>query len=58
MMAYGFDAIEHNGVLVFRIRTAQLYASVDSATLVYEKGTEGAIELTRTPEVEISAEAM
>jgi hypothetical protein len=39
---------------VFRTRTARLDASVDSATLVYEKGTEGAIELTRTPEAEVS----
>jgi hypothetical protein len=54
MMAYGFDAIERDGVLVFRTRTARLDASVDSATLVYEKGTEGAIELTRTPEAEVS----
>ena len=37
IMAYGFDAIERDGVLVFRTRTARLYASVDSATLVYKK---------------------
>ena len=58
MMAYGFDAIERDGVLVFRTSTARQYASVDCATLVYKKGTEGAIALMRTPEAEISAQAV
>ncbi|MEL7093221.1 MAG: glycoside hydrolase/phage tail family protein, partial [Pseudomonadota bacterium] len=52
MLAYGFDAIERDGVLVFRTRGARLDAVIDPDTLVYEDSDAGAIELTRAPEAE------
>ncbi len=54
MVAYGFDAIERDGVLVFRTRGARLDAVVDGGRLVYEDDAEGAIELTRAQEAEIA----
>ncbi len=54
MLAYGFDAIERDGRLVFRTRGARLDATLDSGGLVYERGAEGAIELTRAQEAEIA----
>lgn len=54
MVAYGFDAIERDGVLVFRTRGARLDATIDKGALVYEKGADGAIELTRAQETEIA----
>ncbi|MCF2903548.1 glycoside hydrolase/phage tail family protein [Octadecabacter sp. CECT 8868] len=54
MMAYGFDAIERDGVLVFRTRGARLDAEVSEDQLVYEYDAEGAIELTRAQEPEIA----
>ncbi len=54
MLAYGFDAIERDGVLVFRTRGARRDASIAPEMLVYEDGAEGAIELTRTQEAEIA----
>lgn len=54
MTAYGFDAIEREGVLIFRTRGARLDATVDKERLVYENGMDGAIELTRAQEAEIA----
>ena len=54
MVAFGFDAIERDGVLIFRTRAARLDATVDKGTLVYEKSEDGAIELTRAQEAEIA----
>lgn len=54
MVAYGFDAIERDGVLVFRTRGARLDATIQGGSLVYEKDAEGAIELTRAQEAEIA----
>ena len=54
MVAYGFDAIERDGVLVFRTRGARMDADIDAGQLVYEDDAEGAIELTRSQEAEVS----
>lgn len=54
MLAYGFDAIERDGVLVFRTRGARLDAVIDKDLLVYEEDAEGAIELTRSQAAEIA----
>ena len=54
MLAYGFDAIERDGTLVFRTRGARLDAEIASDGLVYERGAEGAIELTRAQDAEIA----
>jgi len=54
MVAYGFDAIERDGVLVFRTRGARMDAEISEGNLVYEKDAEGAIELTRAQSVDIS----
>lgn len=54
MVAYGFDAIERDGVLVFRTRAARLDADIDKGTLVYERDADGAIELTRAQEADIA----
>ncbi len=52
MVAYGFDAIERDGVLVFRTRGARFDAEVSRDAIVYDADAEGAIELTRTQEAE------
>lgn len=54
MVAYGFDAIERDGVLVFRTRGARLDATVDRDMFVYEKDADGAIELTRAQDIEVA----
>lgn len=54
MVAYGFDAIERDGVLIFRTRGARLDATVSRDDLVYEYDAEGAIELTRAQAAEIA----
>ncbi|WP_296417371.1 glycoside hydrolase/phage tail family protein [Pseudooctadecabacter sp.] len=54
MVAYGFDAIERDGVLVFRTRGARLDADLDRSQLVYEADAEGAIELTRAQDAEVA----
>lgn len=54
MVAYGFDVIERDGVLIFRSRGARLDAEVSRDQLLYEAGAEGAIELTRAQEAEIA----
>lgn len=54
MVAYGFDAIERDDVLVFRTRGARMDADIDAGQLVYEDDAEGAIELTRSQEAEVS----
>ena len=52
MVAYGFDAIERDGVLVFRTRDARIDANILEERMVYEAGTEGAIELIRSQDIE------
>lgn len=54
MVAYGFDAIERDGVLVFRTRGARLDTEITSGSMVYEDGSDGAIELTRSQDAEIT----
>ena len=54
MLAYGFDAIERDGVLVFRTRGARLDAVIDRDHLVYERDADGAIELIRSQAAEVA----
>ncbi|SLN59906.1 baseplate multidomain protein megatron [Pseudooctadecabacter jejudonensis] len=54
MVAYGFDAIERDGVLVFRTRGARLDAALSSDGFVYEYDADGAVELTRNQEAEVA----
>ncbi len=54
MVAYGFDAIERDGVLVFRTRGARMDADIPSEHLVYEHDAHGAIELTRAQDADIA----
>lgn len=54
MLAYGFDAIERDGTLVFRTRGTRLDAKIAADDLVYERASAGAIELTRAQEAEVA----
>lgn len=54
MLAYGFDAVERDGRLVFRTRGARLDAQITGGGLVYERDADGAIELTRAQAAEIA----
>ncbi|MFQ6548838.1 glycoside hydrolase/phage tail family protein [Aestuariibius sp. 2305UL40-4] len=53
MTAYGFDAIERGGKLVFRTRDGKAGATVNPALMVEGDGT-GAIEITRQAKAETS----
>ena len=52
MLAYGFDVLERQGVLVFRTRTARPTGDVGPADLVETGEVPGAIERIRAPEAE------
>lgn len=54
MMAYGFDAIERNGVLVFANRTGQPTHLVADDALAIEDDSDTAVTLTRAPEAEVT----
>jgi len=54
MLAYGFDAIERDGVLVFRSRGARVDADITDGAFVYEADADGAVELTRAQDVEVA----
>ncbi len=54
MIAYGFDAVERDGILIFRTRGTRLDAEVSQDMMVYNPDSDGAIELTRAQEAEIS----
>jgi len=47
MLAYGFEAVERDGVLRFRMRTGKPTASVAKGDLAVQSETAGDIELTR-----------
>jgi len=52
MLAYGFDAVERNGTLVFRSRDGRLDQTWDQDRLVYDPDGAGGISATRLPEAE------
>jgi hypothetical protein len=54
MLAYGFDAVERDGVLRFVMRDARRKANLVRETLVRSEELEGPVELTRSPEAEMA----
>ncbi|WP_068304259.1 glycoside hydrolase TIM-barrel-like domain-containing protein [Pararhodobacter sp. CCB-MM2] len=50
MLAHGFEALERDGQLIFRMRTGRAAVTLDPATLVAREG--GDLELTRAPDPE------
>ena len=53
-LAYGFDAIEREGVLGFRMRDGRLTKALDRATMAVSTEIDGAAELTRAAEAEMT----
>jgi hypothetical protein len=54
MLAYGFDAVERDGVLRFVMRDARRKANLSPESLARSGELEGAVELTRAPEAEMA----
>lgn len=54
MLRYGFDAIERDGVLVFRMRQADRFESLDPDLLALHPDLEGSVEQVREAEAEMS----
>ncbi|WP_375690248.1 glycoside hydrolase/phage tail family protein [Pseudooceanicola sp. LIPI14-2-Ac024] len=54
MLRYGFDAVEREGVLRFRMRDGKATAVLGEDDLAVTDELEGRIEETRTPEAELS----
>ncbi|ODM44505.1 glycoside hydrolase TIM-barrel-like domain-containing protein [Cereibacter johrii] len=52
MLAYGFEALEREGKLIFRMRDGRAKATVSRETLVASDDLEGALERVRAAEVE------
>ena len=52
MLAYGFEAIEREGQLIFRNRTGRASSSVDPDGLAWLTEQETPVELTRAPDAE------
>ena len=52
MLAYGFEAIERAGVLIFQMRGNQKPISIERARLVESDALDGTMETMRTPEAE------
>ena len=53
-LRYGFDTIERNGVLEFRLRQGDSQFSINRPQLVHDAAQEGDIELTREAEAELA----
>lgn len=53
MLAYGFDAIEREGQLIFRMRAGQRSISVPKAALAVDSEIEGDVQQTRVGEAEM-----
>jgi hypothetical protein len=53
-LAYGFDAVEREGLLGFRMRDGQLTATLDRAHMAVSAEIDGAVELTRAAEAEMT----
>ncbi|SMC42764.1 glycoside hydrolase/phage tail family protein [Primorskyibacter flagellatus] len=54
MLAYGFDAVERNGLLSFVMRAQSKPLSLDSEALAENAEFEGTVEQTRAADVEMS----
>lgn len=54
MLAYGFEAIERDGVLRFQMRVGRSQATIGAGDLAVHPELGGDLELSRTPEVEVS----
>ena len=52
MLAHGFDAMERDGVLVFRNRDGLEDRAIDPGTLVFDAGETPTIQVTRAPAAE------
>ena len=52
MLAYGFEAVERDGVLIFQMRGNQRPQIVDTAHLVETEALDGTLETLRTPDAE------
>ena len=57
MVTYGFDAIEQNGIMVFRNREVAKDLELDEGAMVVTDGDDAVLELTRAPEAEIIGQA-
>ena len=53
MVAYGFDAIERDGVLVFRTRDGKADVEISPERLAHEGGDAPTLELLRAPAAEV-----
>jgi hypothetical protein len=56
MLAFGFDAIERDGKLIFRSRTGKVTSDIDADDLCLVADMDGSFETTRAAEVEISGQ--
>ncbi len=54
MLAYGFDAIERDGVLVFQMRTGEDPTEIDATCLAVSDELDGDLEEVRASEAEMS----
>lgn len=54
MLAYGFDAVERDGTLIFRSRGAQADVRLSSDEFVYDAEQGGAVELSRGQSIEVA----
>ena len=54
MLAYGFDAIERDGLLVFRTRTGRAIAEIDVRAVAVTGETDGDLDRIRQPQAEMA----
>jgi len=54
MLAYGFDAIERDGVLVFRTRSGKSDFEIDTERLAVSRDADSDLTLSRAPEAELA----
>jgi hypothetical protein len=54
MLAHGFDAVERDGRLTFRLRDGLPVAALDEATLAVTTEIDGAVQTVRAPEAEMA----
>lgn len=54
MLAYGFEAVERDGALRFKMRDGRLTATLSDEMLARSDDLDGAVETTRAPEAEMA----
>ena len=54
MLTYGFEAVERDGVLRFKMRNGQVSAVLDTGLLARSDDLEGSVETTRAPDAEMA----